>query len=268
MIGPRIGVVVGPRIGVAVGVSEDEIGGGGADPLAGVTRDATSNKYAPANATEWAAVLAVAGISSGGPSLLWNCQEASGNLADSIGTFTGTVTGTPIAYQQAVAGWSRFGISGGEAGTAVVESTAGTLPNPVTQAVLLLSYATITATPAATRVMQVTGNANQTIARFNTTPRLQGVSGGNVATGTVSPVGGVRPYVTLYDVTNNRVLVASDQEKLAPVRAAMTGQRHRLAFDFVGSILYHAAFFAAAAELSDAQVKTLLQTLGFTIPWS
>jgi hypothetical protein len=236
--------------------------------MAGVDSDAAAGKFVPSNLAQWNTTMAAASIGSGSPSLLWLCQEPSGNLTDTIGGLTGTVTGTPITYNSPVAGWTRTGILGGDAGTAVVETTAAGLPDPPTQSVLLLTYARLNATPAATRVMQVTGNANQTIIRFSTTPRMQGVSGGNVVTGTVSPVGAVRPFLLLYDVTNNRVVAASDQEKLVVTRAAMTGKRHRLAFDFDGTILYHAAWFNAAAELSDAQMKTLLQTLNWTIPWT
>lgn len=256
------GLFIGNKYGPIFGSSFTSGG------MAGVNQDVSSGKFTPSNLTQWNTTMAAAGIGSGSPSLLWLCQEPSGNLTDSIGTFTGTVTGTPVTYNSAVAGWTRTGILGADAGTGVAENTAAGLPDPATQSVLLLTYAIITAAPAAIRVMQVTGNANQTIARFNTTPRLQGVSGGSVVTGTANPLGSVRPYITMYDITNNRVVVASDQEKLIVTRAAMTGKRHRLAFNFTGTILYHAAWFGAAAELSDAQLKTLLQTLNWSIPWT
>lgn len=251
---------IGPRIGIKFGLVDT-------DPLAGVSRDATSSKLTPASSTEWSATLAAAGISSGGPSLLWLCQEASGNLADSIGSFTGTVSGAPLTYQQAISGWSRFGITGGDAGTAVAENTAAGLPDPASASMLMLSYFIVSATPGGTRVAHVTGNANQTIQRFNTTPRMQGVSGGNVATGTVNPTGAVRPYILQYDFTNNLVAVSSDQEILNPTRAAMTGKRHRFSWNFPGSLLYLATFFNAAAELTTAQKRTLLQTMGWSIAW-
>jgi hypothetical protein len=267
-IGPRIGPAIGPRIGPAIGVSSDPISAGAGGSLALVTRDAASGKYTPASAAEWAQVMAVAGIASGGPSFLWLCQEASGNLADSIDTGPATVSGTPINYQQAVAGWTRLAVTGGDAGTGLADSSSASLPDPSTQATLVLSYAIITATPAAIRQIDVIGTANVATVRVNTTPRLQMVSGGSVITGTSDPTGAVRPFVLLDDPTGSRSVGYSDQEKLTATRAATTGKRSRMAFDFAGGFLYRAEFAGSAAQLNDAQVKTLLQTLGWTIPWS
>jgi hypothetical protein len=267
MIGPRIGPAIGPRVGPAVGVSADPLSGGGAS-LVGVSRDATSNKYVPANASEWSQVMAVAGISSGGPSLLWLCQEASGNLADSIDSLPGTVSGTPITYQQAIAGWSRFGITGGDGGTAIADSSSATLPDPTTAATLVISYVICTATPAVLRQVDLIGTANVATTRINTTPRFQGVSGGSAITGAVDPTGAVRPFVLLDDPIAARSACYTDQEKLVPTRAATTGKRSRFNFSFAGSLLYRVQFNASAAQLSDAQVKTLLQTLGWSIAWT
>ena len=69
-----------------------------------VTQDATSGKYIPQTAAEWTTLLAGSGIPN--PSLLWRCQETSGTLADSIGSFTGTIPSGAPTYANAVPGWS------------------------------------------------------------------------------------------------------------------------------------------------------------------
>jgi hypothetical protein len=212
--------------------------------------------------------MLVAGIGSGGPGLLWLCQDASGNLADSIDSLPGTVSGAPISYQQAIAGWSRFGISGGDAGTAIADSSSASLPDPATAATLIISYAIVTAAPAAIRQVDLIGTANVATTRISTTPRFQGVSGGSVITGASDPTGSVRPYVLLDDPVAARSATYTDQEKLVPTRAATTGKRSRFNLSFAGSLLYRVQFNGSAAQLTDAQIKTLLQTLGWTIPWT
>jgi len=235
--------------------------------MASVTRDSASGIYCPANAAEWAIVMATAGIASGGPSLLWGCQEASGNLADSIGTFTGTVSGTPVTYQQAVAGWTRKGIAGSDAGTGLVTNSDAGLPDPATASTLTIGYVILNSIPAALRVYgTIIGSGVPTYDAVLNTGRLQAVSSSSVS-GAVSSVGAVRPIGFIYDVTNNRVAGWSDQEILAPIKGATTGKIFQDRLGFPGAILYRVAFFGAAAELTNAQIKTLLQTLGWTIPW-
>lgn len=255
------GLRSGLRIGLRSGLNP-----GGAS-LAGVTKDATSNIYTPANATEWAAVMSVAGISSGGPSLLWLCQEASGNLADSIGAFTGTLTGGPPSFQQAIAGWSRKGITGADAGTTVFANTAAGLPDPATTSNLILTYSIVTAAGAASRVMADMGTALATSQVLTVTPIIR-LDSGSVFDGTNNPTGAVRPYWFQYNVTANASAIYTDQEKITGSKRATTGKRIRLLGGFPGSLLYCAAFFGPAAEMSAAQIKSLSQTLNWTIPWS
>lgn len=267
MIGPRVGAVAGMRAGVAVGVSADQLTAPSGS-LATVTRDATSLKYVPASLAEWNQVMAVAGIGSGGPGLLWLCQDVSGNLADSIDSLPGTVSGTPILYQQPVTGWTRLGITGADAGTAIADSSSASLPDPATAATMIISYAVITVAPVAVRQIDLIGTANVGTNRVSTTPRFQGVSGGSAITGAVDPTGAVRPFVFIDDPIAARCAAYTDQEKLVPTRAATTGKRSRFNFGFVGSLLYRAQFNGASAQLTDAQIKTLLQTLGWTIAWT
>ena len=107
--------------------------------VAGVTRDATSGWYVPANATEWTALLAGTGIAN--PSNLWLSQQASGNLPDSIGS-TPLVPFNGPSYQNTVAGWSRKAVGtvdGG--GNQDFQSTL--LGNTATTSGLLLSFVAV-----------------------------------------------------------------------------------------------------------------------------
>ena len=79
------------------------------------------------------------------------------------------------------------------------------------------------------------------------------------------------PYVLKVDRTNlaNTGYTGSDKLSVA-FQAALTGKTVVVgnANAPVVQTMYVAVFFGAAAELSDAQVKTLLTGLGWTIPWS
>ncbi len=236
------------------------------NPMAGVARDLLSGIYCPANAAQWASVLAVAGITTGGPSMLWLCQEASGNLADSIGAFTGVASGT-VGYNQAEAGWTRTAVS-------VTDGVAGafatTVPEGSTTSALSLAYVNVVAS-AGTR--QAIGMHTGTNSRFNATAadRPQAVSNANTVSGVSSHQGAVRPCVLRHNVTATTAMGCNNVEKLAPAFGALAGTTFQLA----GSSRlpptmranYVVNFHGAAAEMTDAKLKTLLQTLGWSIAW-
>lgn len=266
MIGARIGATIGARIGPNVG---DGTGGGGGIP--GVTRDASSNIYAPANATEWTALMAAAGLATGNPASTWTCQEASGNLADAIGAVPLTQTGAGHLYQQAVAGWTRKAVQcvDGTAGQKWLNTT--TAPNPGTTDVLLLAYVAVpVASPAAVR--DVCGHAAAADCRFNTTGRLRAIFGAS-ADLVNDPRGRVMPVLVKIDNTGSISAIYTDQEKFigtyaTPASASMVYLGGQTAAASGAAYLYAAEFTGGAARLSDAQAKTLLQTLAWTIPWS
>jgi hypothetical protein len=266
MIGPRVGAKVGPRVGPAVGPAADEVSAGVA-----ITKDATSNIYIPQNASEWTALMALAGLATGGPSAVYTFQDASGNPVDSVGGFTLTAAGTGISYQNAVTGWSSKAINTTAAGTGSLTATAAGLPDPSTTSVMVLSYVNITSSVLA-GIHGYGALSTRQAMEATATPRLQAVSGANLAGGTNSPINQVRPLVTRYNFTASTALGASDQEKLVPTFTATTTKN--LVYGNFGracaaaQYLYSAVFFGPAAEQTDAQLKTMLQTLGWSIPWT
>lgn len=230
--------------------------------------DATSGKYVPSTAGQFTALgLAV-------PSHLWLLQEASGNAADTIGSCTLTPANSPL-YQQTVTGWTRKGIGFNQTANQRLAAAAGVGPNIGTTSVLWLGYVRVTSAPAAVRTVigpNISGTA-QCRVDITTTPVARANINSTLATGGSTITSAVRPIAILLDRTNSRAVVYTDQEKVTGTYSALVadgakGLGSSGGTSFPGECVWMTAWTAGAAELSDAQVKTLLQTLGWTIPWS
>lgn len=260
---------------MAAGLSADPIAAPSGSAIAGVTRDASSGIYCPASAGEWTLLMAAAGLATGNPSALYLCQEASGNLADSIGTFTLTASGTGLSYQQTVGGWARKAINTTEAATGAFINTDAGLPDISTTSALILGYIKPTTT-GTTRALLGMGAAATPIAveRLLTSgfPRLR--CGATLVSGVGGdPTTQVRPWTAQINRTATLATVTDELEKVTTATlSTATGKQATLGNLFVTdstcSYLYAAIFFGAAAELSSAQLKTLLTTLGFAPAFS
>lgn len=242
-----------------------------APPSQSWTVDGTSGKGVPATAGEWNSVLAAAGVATGGPSALWLLQEASGNPADSVGSFPLTAS-AGWTYRAAVTGWSRKGLSCLDGGTATLITTDAALPDISTNSQLIFGYISMpAAAPGVVRVLCASGTT-MLAHRINTTPRNICVGTGST-TGTVDPTNAVRPAVLKLDRSSNTGVLYTDQEKLSVANVTtMTGKR--AGYGGLGAntpamiVAYGALFVNGAAEIPDAGVKSILQVLGWTIPWS
>ncbi len=229
------------------------------DPLAGVTRDATSLKYIPQTAAEWDIVLAYAGIVSGGPVALWRMQDVGPDLADSIGAFTFLEAGAPL-YQQPIAGWTSLATTLVAAG---VSRFTCALAQGSTVSALVLLYGAVTTLPGATRVIAQHPNV---YAECTVDPFYQ-ANGGTLVPGTIPVDTDVHDVWIRSNVTLAAESVIGDGEVLTPVWSpdvistialgSTTGVGAELAF------VYGAAFTAAAAELTDGQIATLRTILGW-----
>lgn len=246
--------------------------------MAGVSRDALSGIYCPANAAEWAQTLLVAGLLSSGPSLLWLCQEPNGNLADAISAFTGTVTGAPITYNQAVAGWTRTGIFTSAGGTGMIRNTDAGLPDVSSMSSLVIAYIQTPGSAALARnYVQVTpALVTRASLSLSSNGRLMTFSGPNQNFGTTTALfGTVQPFVLRVNRTNGTQTAFNAVDKIvATFSNTITGKAliiggDGIVADVAGSqvTLYVAEFFGNAAELTDAQLKILLITLGWPITW-
>lgn len=263
------GLRSGVRSGLRSGLNPSD-GGAPADPMAGVTRDATSLKYAPASAAEWLTTFAADSISASVTSV-WPMQEASGALVDVVAGVNLTQSGAGHLYQQPVAAWSRLAVqcTDGTVGQKWINST--TAPNPSTTDVLLLAYVFMpVASPAVARDLM--GHAAAADCRFNTTGKLRVVFGAS-ADLTQDPRGRGMPIVLKIDNTNTISALYTDQEKFIgtytlPANAALVFFGGQTTAASGTAYLYAASFTGASARLSDAQIKLVLQRLGWTIPWS
>lgn len=140
------------------------------------------------------------------------------------------------------------------------------LGGSASQTVLLIGN--IAAAPAANRNIYE-GQTGSTI-RITSTPRVVAISGANVATGTVSPISTTRPFVYRENFTAATSTVMTDQEKLVPTHGTISGRTLRIGSSAtaVASVVgYACAWYSANAEISDANMKALLQAMGFSIPW-
>lgn len=270
MIGVRIGARFGASFGTAIGVGLDPLSPGGGS-IPGVSRDAASGWYFPASATEWTTFRAAIGIASGNPSGLYLCQEPSGNAADSIGANTLTAAGTPL-YQQPIPGFTRVGFGFSQVASQRFLSAGG--PSPSATSVLWIGAVAITGAMASTRdIIVAASGANPLKLQGTNTPKpnvldnATGTLGANNFTTTLQLMGLKR------DLTNSVCTAYTFQEKIttvfdAGVVGASSGFGAGSGNGFLGLLGYGIYFQGAAAELSDATVKTLFQGMsGQVMPW-
>lgn len=244
-----------------------------------VSRDATSLVRCPASATEWSDLVAYhVAIGTTNfpatfvPSFLWLCQEASGNLADTIGGVTLTANNAP-SYSNVVAGWTRVAVGTAD-GTANQRfaSTSASLPDLSTTSALFIGLIAITATPGGVRGVFDLGTT-VTEARVTTTPTARLISGANTASGANTLNTGVKPWCNRFNQTDDTNSLFTDTEKITPTfGATVTGKGVRIggtggAAPSAARYLYAVETVGASAELTDAGLKAVLQAMGLTITW-
>ena len=237
-------------------------------PLSSVTKDATGNIYFPSTAGEWTTTLAVAGISSGIPTQLWLCQDSGTPLANVITpAITLATTGTAPTYQSPLTGFSRLGILCADNANTIVRSLSASLPDvSVTDVLVYGVIQTTSVAPASTRTLFGVGTTTQEL-QITLTPRFRGVSGANGANGTAALTSTVRPFVLSTFLDSFYTL----DEIIAPTPGAITGKCFRFASFSANAAAathtYYTQFEGTAAQLTQGQIKTLLQTLGWTVAW-
>lgn len=270
----RVGIAAG--LSVVLQASPIEIFASGGAPA--WTVDATSAKATPASSAEWSALIASAGLAVSTPNYLHLCQEASGNLADTIGGLTLTANGTP-AYQQAVAGWTRLGVKG-DGLTANQRFRSAAAPNPSTTSMAILAFVALGTQTASVQALMSVGAVSDTMvsAYLNGAPavgRLRYRESANITDTTTATdyQARVTPIMLLIDHTGTRARLYTDLEKVSPTYGLpSTVTAYCLGADSgtwaPSTILYSCGWSGAAAEISDANVKALFTALGYAPPWS
>lgn len=259
-VGLKVGPMVGPQVGPVPRPAS----------VSSWSTDATSGYALPADGTEAAALLAAASISATTLGMWIFGSAASGNITDASGnskTLTKSV-GSTVAYQQAVTGWTATA-------TVFTANTEGmfsnnTFPNINATTPTLIMYGELV-TEGALRTVMRYGDAydDDCVMEQNTTPRILGGEGDATrTTGGSDPTGAVRPYAISCGAS---VILASDQESIAVGTKAANGTTVTFGGDnvttnwpFVGKLVFG---WLIDAALSSAQIKTLFQTAGWTIPW-
>ncbi len=241
------------------------------DPMAGVTKDATSNKFVPANLTEWATTIAAAGISISPPDHLWLLQDAGTPYAAAIGSISLSDAGSRHDNAVTITGWSRKGQrSRGDE----FKTSDSSLPNPLTQSQMLLVYA-IPEVPGVSQTLSSNmyfGDAVQDALWQMQTDGTQAVIGLTSTNGLATVTNVVHPMFLQSHRADSKVRLVTDQEKLeGTIGSPDTTKYIALGGNSINngavSYLYCAAWDATNAEISTANMKLLLQTLGWTVAW-
>lgn len=224
--------------------------------------DATSNKPVPSSALQWSAFLRAMGLADvATPNYLWLMQEASGDLADSIGSATMTRFGAGgVAYATAVTGWTRVGwkntISGAD-GFAASAITTGT----TSYTMVVLSKTPTSPGTGDNTVAYLGGNVD-----LKDTAVLEYVD----AAGAVDPRGvGVYALAIKYDRGNSSREAFWTSDKMTPAWADVSNNF------FIGGAVgtsaldsQHVYGVGWATALTNTQIKRLIKALGYAATWT
>jgi hypothetical protein len=232
--------------------------------------DATSGKGVPSTAFQWLMV----GLTIDSA---WLAQEASGNLAGyGPSAFTLTANGTPL-YQQAVTGWTRTASAFNQVAAQRFGAAAGVGPNPASTSVLWFGYMVADTLPSAVRgMLNAGGNVGVGLVNGSGNLRLY-VNAVTVDDSTTLPPTDnlVHPIVVKVDNTGSAAVLYTDEAKTVGTYAAATdgtkgfgGGIFSASPPALSGVLLGAVASGANAELTDAQIKTILENLHWSPPWS
>jgi hypothetical protein len=251
----------------------------GIEPVWAVPFDGPAPNYikVPTTATHFTRLVVAAPLS------VWGFQESSGNLLDTIGTgFTLTSAGSPN-HTQGIADWIRFGVLYDNSSTDGHGAAAGVGPDPSTTSVMWMFFAdvatsgagqvrTIMSQGGAAAGSQLTLQSRDTAGSVNIRGKLMAATVDGVDD--VKPGVSIVPYIVQYDRTNSKALVYSLTEKLtltydAGVTDGSKGVGGNGIVTTVGLIAtWGCVWTGADAEITTAQVKTLLQAFGYAPTWT
>jgi hypothetical protein len=175
---------------------------------------------------------------------------------------------------------SKLGVGFGGGASNRFAAAAGVGPNPNTTSQLWVWYMSHSSIIGANRgafgISNGAAGTTDFLCRTNSAgpkSNLQ-VNGVLVATVNNQNLGVVQPQACIYDRTGSRAIYYNGQEKLVGTFAAGVIDGNKGLGDLVtatnsmsGQIAYGFMFSGAPGEMSDANLKAMLQALGFTIPW-
>lgn len=230
-----------------------------------VTRDATSNVFFPATATE--ATQWIAGLGIGAPFALWQLQEAAGPFVDSISGIN--LTNGSMGTHAGVTAWTRLAIKATPDGSGNFAENIGSWPDLHSTSQTLLFLIAVTATPGGTRTILGMGGASagDLFVNYDASNHYILTDGTNTGTGTVNHGTGVVGVLVRHNATATTddlfVGAFASLEKIsktfhAPVAGATTFGFGAFSLTTpVMEVLGAIAFDGSAAEVTDAQVTAL-----------
>jgi hypothetical protein len=236
--------------------------------------DSASKKGVPAAPFEWTGLLQAAGVAKPPPDHLWLMQEASGSLSDSNGA-AALIPFTSPSYGHTISGWTRRAVGTADQngtdqgfGTAATGNLDGT-------SYLLLAYVAVLTPPASGErsILGLGANTDHRYVAITPTPVFKGTGSGGVmaALGTVNPMATVHPVIMKFVPTLQEYVVYTDQEKLTVGWTPTMAKGAGVVFGngIIGAAaaryLYGALWVGAPADTTDADIKKLLQALGWTV---
>lgn len=210
------------------------------------------------------------------PTHSYTCQEASGNLIDQIGAVNLVANATPL-YQQSVSGWTRKGVGFNETLNQRFSVGAGVGPNPTLTPIAMLCYFTHR-TPSTMRNILTISDAGGS-ARSCMLGGITGLLRTQCAATTNDGIvdhrdGAVHAGLLTYDAVGTNTNRYTDLEKdngtfAVGVLDGVKGIGALSALNsHIGEILALWIFDGVDAQFTDAQAKSMLQSLGWIIPWT
>lgn len=238
-----------------------------------VTKDATSGIRCPATTTEWADLLTCIGLSGTvAVDSAWKCDEASGNLADIFGSLTLTATNTPL-YAQSATGWTRTGVSATDGTTGQFAAAATVGPNPTLTSQTWVGFFAMPATPSAARTVMGINLSSTTVEhrmqQLNTSgfPRLRHVA--TSTDGSTSVSSRVDLMAVKYDRTNSEAKGYTKSEKLTATYSALVADGPKGFIRGSAAVCVYGFMMSSTnGEITDANLKSLLQGMGWVISWT
>lgn len=228
-----------------------------------VSQDATSLKYLPANTTEWNELLANTGLPA--PSSLYGCQEASGSLVDSVSARNATAFGS-VLYQQTVPGWSRKGVkASADNGANYFATAVSSIPNVNANSVMLLEVRKVGTDPASGfRGFNNIGIVDYASAQLVPGKLLRAREVSNFSSIGTTGYSGDLILVTKLDIARGEFVVYSSTGEV--LKSGFTTPTSSTQMLYMGdglngtnsSLMYMALWTGLQAQMSDAEVATLL----------
>jgi RHS repeat-associated protein len=228
----------------------------------GVTRDLMSGWFVPASAAEWTNLLTGSGIPN--PTNLYKCQEASGNLADSIGSTSLTAHNNGgMLYQQFVPGWSRKAVSINSGNFSYWQSSSS-ICNPASAQCTALGIIDFVNGTTGAEVMS-TGDINGARAQIIGSQLKELWDNVNSAVGGTLDFA-AHPWIVATDPTQAYTTLQTDQISLTPIWQNGLSANGMFSLGAPFNVGSSSAFYLYAAEwngtaLSSTQRSTLINKI-------